>query len=108
MPRATEVLVKRLVEDKFVGGHGWKLRDIKKVETKRGERFVHSREVPQWFWDLPREQRPAFVSLSSFQKPPTRSERRPRKTWYLSVWGETVDEVLTHLDELEKLSAAKK
>lgn len=80
-----------------------KMRDVAKIETKRGTRFVHKREVPQWFWDLPRDQRPEFVSVSKWERPAERSSRGGNKvTWFLTVWGESVDEVLTNIEKLEQ------
>jgi hypothetical protein len=74
-----------------------KLRDIKEVQTKNGVRYIHKREVPSWFWKL---QRPSYVSVSAWER---MVGRRKVKTWYLTIWGEGVDEVLSNIEALEKM-----
>ena len=78
-------------------GEQRRLSDVKAVTTKNGERFTLSLEVPAWLWSLPKADRPAFLSFSKWEGP-----RRQTK-WYLTIWGETVCEVLTNWEILQSL-----
>jgi hypothetical protein len=75
------------------------LSEMKAVKTKNGERFVLSIKVPDWFWNIPKEVRPRFTSLSKYTKP----GRQKEIIWYLSIWGETAWEVLANWDALQQL-----
>lgn len=76
------------------------ISEMKEVDTKRGKRFVTSMEVPSWYWDVAREQRPKYASLSSYEKP---TGRRPVKVWKLSIWGETPGEVVENVADFRQL-----
>jgi hypothetical protein len=74
-----------------------RLSEIKKVKTKNGERYTLSLDVPDWFWRLPKEERPAYTSLFKWEGP------RRKVCWYLTIWGETACEVLLNWEALQKL-----
>lgn len=74
-------------------------RDIKKTKTKNGEKYTYSDEVPAKLWDLSRENRPKFISLSKFTPP----GRNNRPKWYYTIWGDNRDEVVEHYHTLLNL-----
>lgn len=88
----------------FINSHlnrsGWeekkKLGDIKEKDTKNGKRFVLTLDMPHWFWDIPKDQRPKFTSC--FKGTPMGRQRSA--PWYLSIWGESPSEVLTNYKTL--------
>jgi hypothetical protein len=80
-----------------------KLSQLKKIETKNGTRFVLGLEVPRWYWELDRQLRPRFCSLSKYEKP---GRRGKQVVWSLSIWGGSPDEVFRGYDELKKLESA--
>lgn len=73
-------------------------REIK--QSKKNERYYYSTEVEPDFWNIPKAERPAFVSLSKFKAPRMRMER-----WFMMVWGEQRFEVMENLDKLDALIA---
>lgn len=79
-------------------------RDIKRVKIKGGteERCVLKLDLPSPFWDIPKTERPKFVSISKFEVP-----LGPRKgkelRWYISIWGATEGEVIDNKRQLREI-----
>lgn len=68
------------------------LERIKEIKTKNGQRFVLSLPVPAWFWDVPKADRPKWISL-----------KRLDPGWYVTIWGETLGEVVEHYGQYKDL-----
>jgi hypothetical protein len=56
-------------------------------------------KVPAWYWNIPRQERPRFASLSKYTKPGPDRET----IWYLSIWGEIEGEVIDNWETLKRL-----
>lgn len=69
---------------------------IKKVKTKNGERFTYQMDMPYWYWDIPKDERPKFTSCSKWND-----------KWYLTVWGQDTMEVLTNFETLNDVFMTK-
>jgi hypothetical protein len=82
-----------------------KLSQVRMVNTKNGEKAVLSIDVPQWYWDIARENRPRFCSLSKYDKSTGRCGRTT--IWSLSIWGETPGDVFKNLETLQSLQPKK-
>jgi hypothetical protein len=63
------------------------IRSMKQITTKQGPRVVLSFQAPIWFWAVPKETRPKFISLKPWQG------KRETK-WFVTIWGSSETEVL--------------
>ncbi len=74
-----------------------KLSDIK--ETKGGA-FCLTLPVPEWYWQVPKDKRPA-----SFRTWKGQARGRNAAPWFLSIWGASPHEVLKNWEGLKGLRA---
>lgn len=74
-----------------------------RIEQKKDSGFCATFNVPQKFWDLPRDQRPTSARVwkgKSFS-------RRAGVVWKLSIWGQSFEECLENCMDLSKLLGIK-
>lgn len=84
-------------------------KSIKTIDTRNGKRTIlNAGEVPSWYWQLPKDQRPKFISTKPFEvhsRVRGRISRETTKKWFVTIWGESPDETLANYDAFLALKA---
>jgi hypothetical protein len=76
-----------------------RLEYSQRVEQKKSGGFCATFNVPQKFWDMPRDGRPSFARPWKGQ---AMGKRTRQVQWKLSVWGDSFEECLDHCVEVDK------
>jgi hypothetical protein len=66
-------------------------KEITKLDTKLGVRYILKLEVPAWFWEIPKHNRPKYCSMSKFRPKNSQFEK-----WYLTIWGNSESETVVN------------